>query len=132
MEYFFGENIDKNKFRKDPGQFLCSLFWTIQFLSHWKVSKFLDSYVAAWEQQLGTQHGIILLADANLESAMHIPCPPVGDNDDTHDDDLFAYLLHMYHIMMMQRDSIPMMILKSLVRVEVVEVRRGESNVGRA
>ena len=119
---------DGTGFKSSFGRFRCQVFWTIQLaLPRRFISRFLDGYLTAWRHQLGNRYEVVIFADGNDDSVLLVPCPAPGDGID--DEHLFSHLFHMHQINRMRRGMLGMIIPKSLVKVEVIEVGPKETNV---
>lgn len=97
---------------------LWSLFWSIYFITSFRRKRFTQNYIEAWRQNY-PNHVISVFFDRS--SCVRIPCP--GPNDPALDDAwLWNHLSFFYRISRIEGGIAPVLLPKSLVRLEIVQV----------
>lgn len=108
--------------RHFPVLSLWSLFWSIYFISSVissvRRTRFSQNYTEAWRKN-HPNYAISVFFDRS--SCVRIPCP---DPDDPAVDDawFWNHLSFFYRISRMEGDLIPVLLPRSLVRLEIVKV----------
>jgi hypothetical protein len=108
------------------GQINCWVFWAFYLVFCFRLSRFLTNYLAAWKQNFGNLHEVVLFADSKHESILRVPCPSPDERfvDDKY---LAKHLYHVYNICRIRQGLLAVLIPKIVVRVEVIEVCGGQA-----
>lgn len=97
---------------------LWSLFWSIYFITSVRRKRFTQNYIEAWRQNY-PDYAIPVFFDRS--SCLRIPCP--DPNDPALDDAwIWSHLSFFYRISRIEGGIAPVLLPKSLSRLETVEV----------
>ncbi|KAH8781255.1 hypothetical protein F5883DRAFT_539733 [Diaporthe sp. PMI_573] len=100
---------------------LWSLFWSIYFITSVRRKRFTQNYIEAWRQNY-PDYAIPVFFDRS--SCLRIPCP--DPNDPALDDAwIWSHLSFFYRISRIEGGIAPVLLPKSLSRLETVEIKDG-------